>query len=385
MYKPGPNRLRAEGRRDRDGLANDWTAAYLLVFKATVSFNRTVPADGKSIMKFPALAFTSSRAACPTGDSNRPESGGDDRLLDAYSTAVADAVEEVSPAVVHIEVGGASERPPGSGSGVVVSPDGLVLTNSHVVRDAKTVRLTFEDGSGSAAHIIGRDVDTDLAVLRAQSPQGLAYARLGNSQSLRRGQVAIAIGNPLGLQSSVTAGVISAVGRSLRAESGRLIEDVVQTDAALNPGNSGGALVTSTGDVVGITTAMIRGAQGVSFAVASNSAEYVLMQILSHGRVRRAQIGIVAERVDLPQRLRNAYGLTQKSGIAIRSLQDGGAAAKAGLMAGDILVSLDGMTVSGIDDIARILDARRIGRAIGARVIRAGQSRDVEVLPSERP
>jgi S1-C subfamily serine protease len=366
-------------------LAIDWTAAYLLLLEATVSINGSVPGDGKSNMKFPALAFTSSRAARPAGDANRPESGGDDRLLDAYSTAVAYAVEEVSPAVVHIEVGGASERSAGSGSGVVVSPDGLVLTNSHVVRDAKTVRLTFEDGSSSAAHIIGRDVDTDLAVLRAQSPQGLAYARLGNSQSLRRGQVAIAIGNPLGLQSSVTAGVISAVGRSLRAESGRLIEDVVQTDAALNPGNSGGALVTSAGDVVGITTAMIRGAQGVCFAVASNSAEYVLMQILSHGRVRRAQIGIVAERVELPQRLRNAYGLIQKSGIAIRSLQDGGAAAKAGLMAGDILVSLDGMTVSGIDDIARILDARRIGRAIGARVIRAGQSRDVEVLPSERP
>jgi S1-C subfamily serine protease len=334
-------------------------------------------------MRFPKLAFTSSHAAPSDREPDRARTSRDDRLLDAYSTAVSGAVETVSPAVVHIEVSG--ERPSGSGSGVVVSPDGLVLTNSHVVRDAKVVRLTFEDGTTSAAQIIGRDVDTDLAVLRAQSPQRLAYARLGNSQTLRRGQIAIAIGNPLGLQSSVTAGVISALGRSLRAESGRLIEDVVQTDAALNPGNSGGALVTTAGDVVGITTAMIRGAQGVCFAVASNSAEYVLTQVLAHGRVRRAQIGIVAERVELPQRLRNAFGLAQRSGIAIRSLQDGGAAAKAGLMAGDVLVSLDNESVTGIDDIARVLDARRIGRTIGARVIRAGQTIDVKVLPSERP
>ena len=308
-----------------------------------------------------ATPLAAPRSAIAGGAARSPSPADDISLLDTYSVAVADAVDLVSPAVVHIEVAGGPRQPGGSGSGVVVSPDGLVLTNSHVVRDAKSVHLAFEDGARSAAQILGRDVDTDLAVLRVQSSQGLTYARLGNSQPLRRGQIAIAIGNPLGLQSSVTAGVISAVGRSLRAESGRMIEDVIQTDASLNPGNSGGALVSSSGTVIGINTAMIRGAQGVCFAVAANTAEYVLTQILAHGRVRRAQIGIIAERVELSQRLRKILSLMQNSAVAIRSLQPEGAAMTAGLTIGDVLVSLDGTVVAGVDDVARTLDATRIG------------------------
>jgi S1-C subfamily serine protease len=308
----------------------------------------------------------------------------DGDLLDAYSAAVVDAVAAVAPSVVHIEVGDASRGPAGSGSGVVVAPDGLILTNSHVVRDAKLVKVGFEDGSTSMARILGKDADTDLAVIRTETTRGLPFARLGNSQQLRVGQIAIAIGNPLGLQSSVTAGVVSAVGRSLRAESGRLIEDVVQTDAALNPGNSGGALATSNGRVVGINTAMIRGAQGLCFAVASNTAEYVLTQILAHGRVRRAMIGVVVEQIMLPQRIRGALGLTQATAAAVRSVQDGSASAQAGLAAGDVLIGLDGERVSGIDDLARVLDSRRIGVPVVARVLRAGAVLEIEVVPQER-
>jgi len=330
---------------------------------------------------FARLSSHAAGPARPASSSGKPDDG---VLLDAYSNSVADAVERVSPAVVHIEVGGRSGRPAGSGSGVVVSPDGLVLTNNHVVREARAIRVSLEDGSSAGAQVLGLDADTDLAVLRIEARQALPFARLGNSQALRRGQIAIAIGNPLGLQSSVTAGVISAVGRSLRSDTGRLIEDVIQTDAALNPGNSGGALVTSDGAVVGINTAMIRGAQGLCFAVAANTAEYVLTQILAHGRVRRAQIGIVAERIELPQRLRHALALAQRTAAVVRSLAEGAPAARAGLVAGDILLALDGTAVSGIDDIARVLDARRIGRTISARLVRGGKLHDVDVTPGER-
>lgn len=310
-------------------------------------------------------------------------SANDGTLLDAYSSAVVHVVDAVSPAVVHVQVETARGQP-GTGSGVIVSPDGLILTNNHVVEAAKTIRLTFADGATHGVRILGRDPDTDLAVLRAETTERLRFASLADSKKLRPGQIAIAIGNPLGFQSTVTAGIISAVGRSLRAENGRLIDDVIQTDAALNPGNSGGPLVSSSGRVIGINTATIMGAQGLCFAVASNTAEYVLMEILAHGRVRRGLLGIMAEHVVLPQRVRVALKLTQASAIGIRSVQANGPAHRAGMQEGDILIGLDDQPVAGIDDIARILDAGRIGREIPAEVLRAFQRRKLKIVPEER-
>ncbi len=306
-------------------------------------------------------------------------------LLDAYSQAVVSVVDAAAPAVVHVQVQGArGGAGPGSGSGVVVSPDGLVLTNNHVVEGAAGIVLTRNDGAQHRARLIGRDPDTDLAVLRAETTERLPFATLANSKSLRPGQIAIAIGNPYGFQSTVTAGIISAVGRSLRAQNGRLIDDVIQTDAALNPGNSGGPLVNSAGSVIGVNTATILGAQGLCFAVASNTAEYVLTQILSHGRVRRGLIGVAGELVLLPQRVRHALGLKQATAIGIRSTQTGGPAEAAGLLAGDVLVRLDGEMVASVDDIARILDAKRIARAVAAEVVRDGKIVRVELVPQER-
>ena len=292
----------------------------------------------------------------------------DARLLDAYSRAVVDVVDAVAPAVVHIQVQRSDGRGgPGTGSGVAVSPDGLILTNNHVVEGSKAIRITLADGTKFSARPVGRDPDTDLAVLRAETNAQLTFARLANSKLLKPGQIAIAIGNPLGFQSSVTAGIISAVGRSLRAQNGRLIDDIIQTDAALNPGNSGGPLVDSAGQVIGINTATIMGAQGLCFAVASNTAEYVLTQILAHGRVRRGLMGIVAEHVQLPQNVRHEFGLKQAAAIGIRGVQGGGPADIAGLKPGDVLVRLDGIAVGGVDDIARILDAGRVGREVAGR------------------
>jgi len=234
----------------------------------------------------------------------------DEALLDAYSRAVIDVVERVGPTVVRLDV--ASERRrEGTGSGVVVAPDGLVLTNSHVVGDATRVSAMTVDGRSLTARVVGDDPDTDLALVRVDAPLTLPAAPLGNSKLLKRGQLVIAIGNPLGFESTVTTGVVSALGRSLRARSGRLIDDVIQTDAALNPGNSGGPLVSSHGEVVGINTALIVGAQGICFAVASNTASFVLGELVRHGRVRRAYIGIAAQQFALSRRRRHAAGLAQ--------------------------------------------------------------------------
>jgi len=318
--------------------------------------------------------------------SPEPEQRSDATLMDAYSNAVVDVVDRVAPAVVHVQV--RSERNgrvgQGSGSGVVVSPDGLVLTNNHVIDGAQSISLSQGDGQRFGARLIGRDPDTDLAVLRAETPERLKYARLADSKALRPGQIAIAIGNPLGFQSTVTAGIISAVGRSLRAENGRLIDDVIQTDAALNPGNSGGPLVNSAGRVIGINTATIMGAQGLCFAVASNTAEYVLTQILAHGHVRRGVMGIVAEHVVLPQSARHRHGLTQSSAIGIRSLQSGGPAEIAGLVAGDVLIALDGMPTAAVDDVSRVLDAKRINQKVAAEVLRNGEKLQFSIVPEER-
>src|SRR5947208_2425022 len=307
----------------------------------------------------------------------------DQALLDAYSRAVIDVVERVGPAVVRLDV--ASERrSDGTGSGVVVAPDGLVLTNSHVVGNANRVSATTVDGRSLTARVVGDDPDTDLALVRVDAPLTLPAAPLGKSKLLKRGQLVIAIGNPLGFESTVTTGVVSALGRSLRARSGRLIDDVIQTDAALNPGNSGGPLVSSHGEAVGINTAVILGAQGICFAVASNTASFVLGELVRHGRVRRAYIGISAQQTPIPRRLQLAAGLEQASAAMVGAVEKASPAAGAGLMSGDLIVALDGAPITGADDLIRALTGERIGRAVEIEVLRMTQRRRFTVTPLER-
>jgi S1-C subfamily serine protease len=272
----------------------------------------------------------------------------------------------------------------GIGSGVVISTDGLIITNAHVVKDATKLSFGFADGTRVGGRVIGIDPDTDTALVKAAASD-LASATLGDSSRLRRGQIAIAIDNPLGFESTVTAGVISALGRSLASPTGRPIEDVIQTDAALNPGNSGGALVTSSGEVIGINTAIIAGAQGLCFAVASNTVQFVLGEILQFGAVRRAFLGLSADTVTLPPRIASAAGIVARSAVVLHSLDGSGAAASAGLRQGDVLLSLDGRAVTDIGTLLRMLDASAIDRTWGAKILRDGQLLDLAVTPTRRP
>jgi S1-C subfamily serine protease len=309
----------------------------------------------------------------------------DQALLDAYSRAVIDVVERVGPTVVRLDVvKSGNERHGGTGSGVVVAPDGLVLTNSHVVGGAARVNVTTVDGRSLTARAVGDDPDTDLALVRVDAPVTLPAAALGNSKLLKRGQLVIAIGNPLGFESTVTTGVVSALGRSLRARSGRLIDDVIQTDAALNPGNSGGPLVSSRGEVVGINTAVIMGAQGICFAVAANTANFVLGELVRHGRVRRAYIGIAAQQFAVSRRRQHAASLAQDSAVMIASVEAGSPAERAGLASGDIILALDGTAVTGADDLIRLLAGDKIGRTVEIEMLRNGDQRRVSVVPDER-
>jgi S1-C subfamily serine protease len=310
----------------------------------------------------------------------------DAALLDAYSDAVMRVVDAVGPAVVRVAVAPdtAKGRRGGSGSGVIVSPDGLVLTNSHVVQEARSVRLAVADGREVEAAVLGDDPHTDLAVLHAYQAAALPHARLGDSKALRRGQLVVAIGNPLGFDSTVTAGVVSALGRSLRAATGHLIDDVVQTDAALNPGNSGGPLVSSRGEVIGIATAVIAGAQGICFAVSANTASHVLTQILRHGRVRRAFIGIGAQTLPIPRRMARSLGIAAELAVIVTAVEPSGPAAAAGIRERDIIVALDGQAVAGADDLIRLLGAERIGRSVELAVVSAGRLRTLHVTPGER-
>lgn len=311
----------------------------------------------------------------------------DDELLDAYSKAVIGVVDTVSPSVVHVQVRGGPRRGHGvgSGSGSLISPDGLVLTNNHVVEGATQIELQLTDQRRVVARVLGRDPDTDIAVLRAETTDRLPHVAIGNSKKVRPGQMAIAIGNPLGFESTVTAGIVSAVGRSLRAQNGRLIGDVIQTDAALNPGNSGGPLVNSRGEVIGVNTAVIMGAQGICFSVAANTAQHVLTQILQHGRVRRARLGIAGDQIALPQRLKVHVGLTQGAGVRVVEVQGDSPAATAGLEPGDVILSLDQDAVTGIDDIARLLDGAKIGQRVTVRILRnASKIVVLEIVPTER-
>jgi S1-C subfamily serine protease len=317
----------------------------------------------------------------------RQAAAGDDALLDAYSNAVISVTDRVGPAVVRVETGpklrNARERG-GLGSGIVISPDGLVLTNSHVVGSSREIRLRDIEGIVTDARVLGVDPDTDLALLRADGVRDLRYALLGNSKNLRRGQLVVAIGNPLGFESTVTAGVVSALGRSIRSVSGRTIEDVIQTDAALNPGNSGGPLVSSAAEVIGINTAIINGAQGICFAVASNTAQFVLSEIIRHGYVRRAYIGVSGQTAPIPRRHAVLAGVENKMGALVAQIEPDGPAAKAGLLPGDVVIKLDGVDVNGVDDLIRALDRDRIDRTLEMDVLRMGRLCAIDIHPIER-
>ena len=302
----------------------------------------------------------------------------DAELLDGYSRTVAGVAEAVSPAVCALSVRGRA-----LGSAVVLSPDGLIVTNHHVVGAARDATVRFLGGRETAARVLGSDPATDLAVLRADA-DGLVAARLGDSGRLRQGQIAVAIGAPFGFQATVTAGVVSALGRTLASHAGRPIEDVIQTDAALNPGNSGGALVSSACEVIGVNTAVIRGAQGICFAVAANTVSLVVTQILRFGVVRRAQLGVAVGTVALSPRVAEAAGTAQRTAVVVQSVQPGSSAAQAGLKGGDILLTLDGLPVTGPDALLRRLGSDAIGRAMPTRIIRAGRFLELEVTPDEQ-
>jgi S1-C subfamily serine protease len=309
---------------------------------------------------------------------HRPEQD-DGALLDAYSQAVVRAVETVGPAVVKIDV----DR--GGGSGVLFTPDGLVLTNNHVVARARRLAVMLPDGRSTGADVVGRDADTDLAVIRVDGFAGppLAWATLGDSRFVRVGQAAIAIGNPYGFHHSVTAGVVSALGRTLRASSGRLMDDLIQTDASLNPGNSGGPLVTTAGEVIGINTAMILPAHGLCFAIASNTARFVAARLIRDGRIRRSYIGVAGENVPVPRALARANQLAASSGVRVASVEADGPAAAAGLREGDVILAFGGQAIAGLDDLHRRLTEDRIGLPSAVTILRDGQRRLITVVPSE--
>ncbi len=332
-----------------------------------------------------------------SGQVAQPSSGGalgDSALLDAYSQAVVGAAEKISASVVKIDVAQASKsrsgetrERQGGGSGFVFTPDGLILTNSHVVHAATRIEVSFADGRRFPARTIGDDPSTDLAVVRVDVPNNdapsLVAAPLGDSQKLRVGQLAVAIGNPYGFQYTVTAGVVSALGRSLRSYSGRMIDDVIQTDASLNPGNSGGPLVTSDGHVVGVNTATIMGAQGLCFAIGINTAKFVAGRLLQDGRIRRSYIGVEAQTVPLHRRLVRFYNLPQETGVVVISVTSGSPAQKAGLREADIIVALEGKPVAGVDDLHRLLTDARVAVSSSLTVLRWTQKLELKVVPEE--
>jgi S1-C subfamily serine protease len=317
-----------------------------------------------------------------------PSSGAPDNagLLDAYSNAVTGAARVAAPAVVHLEARHDSRqgRRRGTGSGFFFTPDGLLLTNSHVVHKAKEIVVSTSEGERFSADLVGDDPDSDLAVLRA-SVGVVPHVAFGNSGVLLIGQLAIAIGNPLGFEHTVTAGVVSALGRTLRSSTGRLIENVIQTDAALNPGNSGGPLLDSHGAVIGVNTAIISGAQGLCFATASDTAQWVLTELLRHGRVLRAWLGLTATNTTINRRLTLHHGLDTESGVRVQSVERGSPAEKAGLESGDLIVSYDHEPTTSIDRLQQVLDSRRINKPCEILCLRRGQKLVLAAVALERP
>src|SRR5689334_8895772 len=326
---------------------------------------------------------------------------GDDELLDAYSLAVTRVAEKISPSVVNIEVHGAGgparangdqpyrrgQRPEahGTGSGFIFTPDGFILTNSHVVHASQKIEVTLLDGRHFPAQVVGDDPETDLAVIRVYDAANLVAVTLGNSQAIKVGQLVVAIGSPYGFQCTVTAGVVSALGRTLRSQSGRLIDNVIQTDAALNPGNSGGPLVTSRGAVIGVNTAIILPAQGICFAIAVNTAKFVAGRLIRDGKIRRGYIGVAGQNVSVHRRVVRFFNLPVDTGVLVASIERVSPAEKAGLAVGDVIVGYAGVPVAGIDDLHRLLTDATIGVAAPLTVIRRAEKLDLEVAPAEMP
>src|ERR1043166_660694 len=312
----------------------------------------------------------------------------DSELLDAYSRTVVSAVARVAPAVVNIDVkqrisARRGERElSGNGSGFVITPDGFILTNSHVVHDANAITVNLPDGREYPARLTGDDPDTDLAVIRIDAPQ-LAHVRLADSENLRVGQLVIAIGNPLGFEASVTAGVISALGRSMHAQSGRLIDNIIQTDAALNPGNSGGPLVNSAGEVVGVNTAMIRPAQGICFAIGSNTARFVAGWLIKDGKIRRSYIGVAGQNVPIHRRIVRFYGLTLETGVLVASVEKNSPAERAGLRAGDLIIAFNNQPIGSVHHLHKVLVGEQINVTSSLTIIRHTEKLEVPILPAE--
>ena len=303
-------------------------------------------------------------------------------LLDAYSRAVVAVVETVGPAVVSISVAGRGARGQGAGSGLIIAPDGYVLTNSHVVHGAPRLHVTLTDGRGLSASLVGEDPATDLAVIRVDAA-GLPHGTLGDSRALRAGQLAIAIGNPLGFESTVSTGVISALGRALRSTTGRLIENIIQTDVALNPGNSGGPLVDSRGRIIGINTAIIAMAQGISFSIPIDTAKWVVPQLLARGRVRRAYLGLAGQQRPLDRRVARALGLATRSAVEVMSVEPASPAGRAGLRQADLIVAMSDRPIGSVDDLHRFLAEWTIGEPISLTALRGADLVRIRVTPAE--
>lgn len=358
-----------------------FTLAY---FSCHVVFRRTHPRR-RARMMYSAydLAENASASLLPSGSGTAPQ---DDTLLDAYSRTVVAVVERVSPAVVHLKTRKKSGRNSlGSGSGFIISTDGLVVTNSHVVSGAEGIEGTLPNGRTFEARLVGDDPATDLAVVRLENTGWLSTVVFGESRRLRVGQIAIAVGNPFGFQHSVTAGVVSALGRTLRTQTGRLIDDVIQTDAALNPGNSGGPLVNSQGQVIGVNTAVILPAQGLCFAVASDLAQYIVGKLVLEGRIRRGYLGIGAQNVPLPHHLVAQLHLPAASGVLVQSTEPNSPAARAGLKPGDVLVRAHEQPIDSIDALHKMLTADTIGQRLRLEVLRNGSRAELIAVPEELP
>ena len=342
-----------------------------------------------SLMKFADGDFVQDLAVAPVASSESSgvaaaatAPGSDGALLDAYSRAVVNAAEAVGPSVVNIEVRRRDGQRAGSGSGFIITPDGFALTNSHVVHGAQRIEVTLADGRRPDAHVVGDDPDTDLAIIRVFAPQ-LHPVRLGDSKDIRVGQVAIAIGNPYGFQCTVTAGVVSALGRSFRASTGRLIDDIIQTDAALNPGNSGGPLVNSRGEVIGVNTAVIMSAQGICFAIGIDTAKHVAGWLIKEGKIRRSYIGVGGQNVPLHRRLVRHYQLPAPSGVLVIAVAAGSPAERAGLREGDVMVALNGHPIPSIDALHKLLTGDQIGVESLLTILHGTERSDVKIVPAE--